>query len=275
MFFKRSDGKKIEVDAFSRFIPLLMKERNDALVWLTQEISLDALDEYIKKIYSETGIRLSYMDIIYSAIVRTYNDMPYINRFIMSGRHYMRNSLEISMVVKKSLEIDAEETTLKFKFKGNETPLEIKKYLDAQIEAEKNEDTSGNNKTDLFVKALASTPTFILKILVAGIKIMDKLNLLPKKVIEASPFHASAFVTNLGSIGLDAALHHIYNVGTIGCFLSIGKKFKKVIKKNDEFIEGKFMNIGFVIDERICDGFYYAKAMRTFFRYISSPEKLS
>lgn len=274
MVLKRKDGYRIKVDTFSRFIPLIMKERNDALVYLTQEISLTSLDEYIKKIYEQTGVRLSYMHIIYSAIVRTYKEMPHINRFIMSGKHYMRNDIQISMAVKKSLSIDAEETTLKFKFEGHETPLEIKQMLDEQINLEKNETENKKNLTDLFVKTLENIPTFLLKFIVGVLKTMDKINIMPKSVIDASPFHASAFITNLGSIGLDAALHHIYSFGTVGAFLSIGKKGKKLVMKDGEVVEEKIMNIGFVIDERICDGYYYAKAMRQFYKYLQNPDSL-
>ena len=274
MVLKRKDGYRIKVDTFSRFIPLIMKERNDALVYLTQEISLTSLDEYIKKVYEQTGVRLSYMHIIYGAIVRTYKEMPNINRFIMSGKHYMRNDIQISMAVKKSLNIDAEETTLKFKFEGNESPLDIKKILDDQISLEKNDTENKNNLTDLFVKTLENIPTFLLKFIVGVLKTMDKVNLMPKSVIDASPFHASAFITNLGSIGLDAALHHIYSFGTVGAFLSIGKKGKKLVMKDGEVVEEKIMNIGFVIDERICDGYYYAKAMRQFYKYLQNPDSL-
>lgn len=274
MVLKRKDGYRIKVDPFSRFIPLIMKERNDALVYLNQEISLTSLDEYVKRIYEETGIRVSYMHIIYSAIVRTYKDMPHINRFIISGKHYMRNNIEISMAVKKSLSVDAEETSLKFKFEGNESPLEIKQMLDEQIDLEKNDTANEKNLTNLFVRALENIPTFLLKFIVATLKTMDKVNMLPKSIIDASPFHASAFITNLGSIGLDAALHHIYNFGTVGAFLSIGKKGKKLVMKDGEVVEEKIMNIGFVIDERICDGYYYAKAMRQFYKYLQNPNVL-
>ena len=274
MIFKRKDGEPIKVDSFMRFIPLIMKYRYDALVSLTQEIELSPLDDYIKKTYEEKGIRISYMHILYSALVRTFNYMPGINQFIMGGRHYKRNDIEFSMAVKKSFDIDSEETTLKIKFEGNETPLEIKNILDKRINEEKNVLTSGKNKTDLFVKTLENTPLFLLRFILGTLKTLDKINLMPQKVLDASPFHASAFITNLGSIGLDAALHHIYDLGTVGTFVSIGKRGRKIVKKNDEFVEVKIMNIGVVIDERICDGYYYAKALRVFFRYINDPQKL-
>ncbi|MGX7072036.1 2-oxo acid dehydrogenase subunit E2 [Helcococcus kunzii] len=275
MIFRRKDGYKVkDVDAFTRFIPLIMKHRNDALVMLNQEIDLAPIDDYIKKVYLEKGIRLSYMHIIYAAMARTYVERPKINQFIMNGRYYMRNDITFSMVVKKEMSLEADETIVKLKFKGDETPIETKDKLNTKIEAEKDPNTSGNNATDLLIKTLSKTPLSILKFIVFIVKYLDKVNLIPSKVIEASPFHASAFITNLGSIGLDAALHHIYNFGTVGAFLSIGKKNRKISKKNNEFVEEKIMNVGFVIDERICDGFYYASAMRRFFRYLNDPEKL-
>lgn len=274
MLISRKDGKKIKVDIFTKMIPLIMKRRYDALVGLTEEIDVEPLDNYIRKIYEEKGIRLSYMHIIYAALVRTYNDMPNMNRFIMGGRHYQRNNIEFSMTVKKSMDIDSEESILKFAFNGNETPLDIKDILDKQINAEKNIETSSSNKTDIFLKALENTPLFLIKFLIGFLKFLDKLNLLPNKLLQISPFHASAFITNLGSIGLDAALHHIYDLGTVGVFLSIGKRDKKVVKRKDEFVEKKVMKLSVVIDERICDGFYFAKALRVFFRYINDPKKL-
>lgn len=275
MIFRRKDGVKVKnVDALSRFIPLIMKERNDALVMLNQEIDLTPIDDYIRKVYLERRVRLSYMHIIYAAMARTYAERPKINQFIMNGRYYMRNDITFSMVVKKEMSKESDETTIKVKFNGDETPIETKEKLNTMIEAEKDPSTSGNNATDLFIMTLSKTPLPVLKFIVSFVKYLDKINLIPSKVLEASPFHASAFITNLGSIGLDAALHHIYNFGTIGAFLSIGKKNRKISKKNDEFIEEKIMNIGFVIDERICDGFYYASAMRTFFRYLLDPQKL-
>lgn len=275
MIFRRKDGVKVKnVDALSRFIPLIMKERNDALVMLNQEIDLTPIDDYIRKVYLERRVRLSYMHIIYAAMARTYAERPKINQFIMNGRYYMRNDITFSMVVKKEMSKESDETTIKVKFNGDETPIETKEKLNTMIEAEKDPSTSGNNATDLFIMTLSKTPLPVLKFIVSFVKYLDKINLIPSKVLEASPFHASAFITNLGSIGLDAALHHIYNFGTIGAFLSIGKKNRKISKKNDEFIEEKIMNIGFVIDERICDGFYYASAMRRFFRYLLDPQKL-
>lgn len=275
MLFKRKDGTRVkDIDPFTRFVPLIMKERNDALVYLAEEIEIEPLDNYIRKVYKETGNRLSYMHLIYSAMVKTIKERPKINRFIMNGNFYERNDILISMVVKKEMSIDGEETALKFPFKGNETPTDIKEIINRKIELEKDEETEGGNATDMYAKALSNTPTFLFKIFVGAVKQLDKWNLIPSRALEASPFHASAFITNLGSIGLDAGFHHIYNFGTIGTFISIGKKTKKIVKRDGEFKEIKVMKVAFVCDERICDGFYWAQALKTFFRFLSDPENL-
>ena len=53
---------------------------------------------------------------------------------------------------------------------------------------------------------------------------MDKHGILPKGIIEASPFHTSLFLTNLKSIKMETVYHHIYNFGTTGIFVSMGKE---------------------------------------------------
>lgn len=270
--FKRKDGKKVKVDPFFRIIPLIMKERNDAQIFLSEEISLDSIDEYIKKKRAQ-GINLGCMHIIYSALVKTLKIRPKLNQFVINGRIYSRNDIVVSMAVKKDMSIEGEETTIKINFTGEETPEDIKNILKNQIESEKSGEND-LNETDKFVKLLEKTPTWLLKFLIGFLMKLDKINLLPESIIKASPFHASAFVTNLGSIGLGAAYHHIYNFGTISLFLSIGKKNKRLSLKKGDIREEKTITLAIVADERISDGFYFASAFRQFFKYLSKPEQL-
>ena len=98
--------------------------------------------------------------------------------------------------------------------------------------------------------------------------------MMPKAVIKASPFHTSAFLTNVGSLGINAIYHHIYDFGTTGLFLAMGKKQKSYICEDDNIVEKKTISIKWVADERICDGYYYANALKQFNRYMKKPEML-
>ena len=113
-----------------------------------------------------------------------------------------------------------------------------------------------------------------MKLFVNFVMFLDKHGMLPKAIIALSPFHASAVVTNVGSIGIDSIYHHIYNFGTVSMFLAVGKKKKSYIYEDEEICEKKCINFAFVGDERICDGHYYAATFRALSRYMKRPELL-
>ena len=272
MFGLRLDGRKIKsLDPMFRVIPHVMKERSDAHVYFTQDIPVKTLDEYIAKKEQE-GIKFSYMNIIYAAMVRLMAQRPQLNRFIMNGRTYARNEIEISLAIKKSLTDDGEETTIKIPFTGEENIFEVKEKLDDVINLNKKDETS--NETDVLAKALAFIPTFLLKIAVSFIMFLDKHGMLPKFIIKASPFHTSAFLTNVASLGIDAIYHHLYNFGTTGLFLAMGKKKKDYIYEDEDIKEEKCISLAFVCDERICDGYYFANSVKMFNKYLRRPELL-
>lgn len=272
MFGLRSDGRKLKtLGPFFRVIPHVMKERSDSHVYYTQDLPLKYLDEYIAKKESE-GIRMSYMNIIYAALVRLLAEKPSLNRFVMDGRTYARHGITISLAIKKEMTEEIEETTLKIPFTGSENIFEIKEKLDSTIA--KNRDLSAENSTDKLAKLLSLVPDWLFKFIVNILMFLDKHGILPKAIINASPFHTSAFLTNVGSLGIDTIYHHIYNFGTTGIFLAMGKKKKSYIYEDDNIVQEKVISLAWVADERICDGFYYANALKSFYRYMKKPELL-
>ena len=272
MFGHRSDGKKIKkLTPIFKIMPCVMLDRADSQVYFKQDIALKHLDEYIDR-KAEEGIRLSYMNIIYAAIVRIIGERPRLNRFAMNGALYQRDKIYVSLVIKKSLTDDGVETPLKLPFNGDENIFEIKEKLDAAIE--KNKDIEVSNKTDKLVSILSAIPSGLIRAIVKFLMFLDKHGVMPKKIIEASPFHTSVFLTNVGSLGIDSIYHHIYNFGTTSMFFSMGKKKKSYIYEDEEFKEEKCITLAFVGDERICDGYYYASSFKLLLKYLKKPELL-
>lgn len=272
MFGKRSDGIRIKrVSPLFVLIPHIMKKRSDSQVFYSQEIPLAPLDEYIERKDAE-GIKMSYMTIIYSTLVRILAQKPLINRFVMNGKVYARNSIDISLAIKKGMSETAEETTLKLHFTGKENIFDIRNNLESIITENKDVDTENN--TDRLAKTLSYIPNWLIKLIVNFLMFLDKHDLMPKFIIEASPFHTSAFLTNVGSLGIDAIYHHLYDFGTTGVFLAMGKKQKSLMSVDDSLVEEKSLSIRWVLDERICDGYYYATALKLFNKYMRKPELL-
>ncbi|MCL2383864.1 MAG: hypothetical protein FWC79_07100 [Oscillospiraceae bacterium] len=101
MFGFRSDGKKTKnLPPFFKVLPHIMKRRSDAQVFYTEDIPIANMDKYINE-KAEEGIKLSYMHIVYAAIVRLAHERPVLNRFIMNGRTYDRDGIHVSLNVKK------------------------------------------------------------------------------------------------------------------------------------------------------------------------------
>ncbi len=272
MFGYRSDGRRIKtLPPIFKLIPNIMKERVDSQVYFKQDIVLKELDEYIDK-KAQEGIKLSYMSIIFAAIVRIIAERPQLNRFAINGDVYARNGIMVSLAIKKNLSDEGEETTIKFHFTGTENIFEVKEKLDKLIEENKNIETV--NSTDSVAKALTIIPSWLVKIVVKLLMFMDRHGCMPKSIIEASPFHTSVFLTNVGSLGIDSIYHHLYNFGTTSMFFAMGKKKKSYIYEDDEMHEEKCITIAFVGDERICDGYYYASSFKQLCKYLKKPELL-
>jgi len=270
MFNKRYDGRLIKSTyPLTKIIPYLMKTRNDAQVYYEDKVYIEKIEEYIKKKRAE-GIKITHMDVVVAAMTRVALERPGINRFIMNNRIYARKHLSVSLAVKKKLDDDGIETTVKFKIKPEDTVFTIAEQIHNTVYENKQE--SKENNTDKLAAKIMSLPNWLISGAVNMLMWMDKHNMLPGGVIEASPFHTSLFITNMGSLGIDSIYHHIYNFGTTSIFLAMGMKKEDVDPSTGE--PRKYISFKFVCDERICDGLYYARSFSAFRRYLLNPELL-
>ncbi len=260
MFGLRPDGKQVkDVDPIQRIMPHIMKHRHDSQNLTSYDVPCEPFDAFIKQELAE-GSSYNYMHIVIAGIVRLIGLFPRINRFIMNGRIYNRNSIQVSFVVKKGLSADAADTTVKIDFTGQETIAEVRDKVNAAIMANNNMDA--NNGTDKLARLITFTPNFLISFLVGTIKFLDKHGMLPAAILRVSPFHTSAFVTNLKSIKGPSIFHHLYDFGTTGLFFAMGKEAMVPVVSGKEIVIGKRMPMQIVTDERFCDGFYFVTALK-------------
>ena len=242
------------------------------MIFFKHEVRCEPLDEFIRA-QCELGNNFNYMDIIIASAVRLLALRPKLNRFIMNGRIFKRNNIQISFTIKKVLKDDAPDTTIKLTFTGHENLQEVKAKIDEEIK--KNVGLDKTNETDKLARFLTIVPNGMIKFVMAILRFMDRHGMIPKKLLDASPFHTSCFITNLKSIKLDYVYHHIYDFGTTSIFIAMGKeKMMPVVDENNELAVGKVMTLGFVTDERICDGLYYGNSLRMLKRILKNPEVL-
>ena len=106
------------------------------------------------------------------------------------------------------------------------------------------------------------------------IKLMDKLGILPRAIINASPFHVSMVITNLASIRTNHIYHHIYEFGTTSVAIAMGNLRDLPKKTKDGIVLERHLPMGVVMDERICSGHYFATAFSRIKEYLRNPELL-
>ncbi|MBR6738754.1 MAG: 2-oxo acid dehydrogenase subunit E2, partial [Oscillospiraceae bacterium] len=122
---------------------------------------------------------------------------------------------------------------------------------------------------------LNKLPRWLSKLAIHFLMWMDKHGWVPQSIIANDANYASVFLTNLGSIKLKCGYHHLSTWGTTSMFCVIGEKKWSPIYDQNGFVEMReTLDIGLTIDERIADGYYYAKSIRLFKHLLAHPELL-
>ncbi len=274
MFGRRPDGKAVgsRVDPITRLTPYIMVERSDAQVHSTQYIDSEILTEYIRK-KGDEGFRITVMELVIAAYIRTVSQMPQLNRFVIGKKLYARKELTVAFaILKERSQSHIVETTVKVHFDPSDTIYDVSKRISTVIE--ENKAVEASNKTDKLVNALLSIPG-LLSVTVGFLKFLDRVGLLPKKIIDLEPFHSSMFITNMASIKMEYVHHHIYNFGSTSLFFGLGNKMVKSRLKHDGTLESKnYWPIGIVNDERIAPGGTMALGFSIFKSVLKNPEQL-
>ena len=273
-FGDRKDGRLLRsLNPFSRFIPYIMKDRNDATNLYEDSLEITEVEKWMHAMRREDWKGIGMLHLFIAAYLRTVSQCPGVNRFISGQKIYARNNIEIVMVVKKTLAVDAEETTIKVKFDPADTVFDVYRRLNEKVEEIKAGDEENN--TEEVAAALMKIPGLLLRFAVNVLKFMDYFGWLPQSLLDASPFHGSMIVTDLGSLGTRPVYHHIYNFGNLPFFLAFGSK-RRVweLDRSGTPVERKYIDYRVSMDERTCDGAYLVNAMKYMKYYLSHPAEL-
>lgn len=269
-FIMRVDGRRARgLSAIEMAIPHVMRKRVDAQNYVTEYADEEIIRNFLRAVRQEKGIRMSRMAVIIAAYYAAARKHPYVNRFIMNSRVYERNHFCVSFVMLKvRADGTPDETTVKIFLDETDDVFSINDKIHAVIE--KNSVPTHNNNTDKFARMMFSLP--LLPDLVMGLaRILDRCGLLPRFIIDLSPFHTSLFVTNLASINAPSIYHHVYEFGTTSVFVSVGKNVPNYLSGE---LKKKLIPLKVVMDERICTGHDYTMFNKTFQHFMSHPELL-
>lgn len=270
----RRDGRLLRsLPAFSKFIPYIMPTRNDAFIFYDESFEISTVDRELRRLRVEGYKGIGLLHFLIATHIRCISMLPGINRFIAGRRIYAHNDITIVMTVKRSLSVDATETTIKVHFEPTDTIFDVYRKMNEKIEEIKT--SNEDNNTEEVAETLTRAPRFLLRFAIAILRMLDYFGLIPDSLIEASPFHGSMIITDLGSLRIGPVFHHIYNFGTLPVFVAFGaKRHAYEISRQGKVVDNKYVDCKFVMDERIADGHYFAQFLQAYRYIFQHPEIL-
>ncbi len=271
----RVDGRRIRTEPpISQFIPYVMNNRNGSCNYFSESFEITQLERYIRQKRREGLTSFGITHVLLACYCRTLCKYPGLNRFISGQKIYTHgNDIQFCMMVKKDMSTTSPETLVKIHLSPSDTVNDVYYKLNSEIEKLKN--TPLDSKFDNTAQALMMIPSVFLKFTVWVLKLMDYFGMIPKFLLEISPFHGSVFFTSMGSLGIRPVYHHLYDFGNLPVFGSFGCKRRSLeVLEDGTVVQKKYMDVKFTMDERIVDGFYFASFFKHYKRLLHHPELL-
>ncbi len=271
---KNKPGRRIRgMSSYLTVATFVMHKRDDAQNFIVDSAEVTEAEKFLRRKRAEGMKGLGMLHLFIASYVRVISQKPYLNRYITGLRCYSRKNIEVVMTVKEAMKEGAGETSIKVIFDPHDTINDVYNRMEEAIRKVK--DSLDNSSTTNVADALNKLPRFLFRFAVWFLNWMDFHNMLPKAILNASPFHGSMIITDMGSLGIPPIYHHLYNFGNLPVFISFGIKRRAwEITRDGKTEERRYVDYRLVCDERICDGYGYAQGVKLLKNCLMHPEQL-
>lgn len=271
-FGDRKDAKLIKnVDPLHIAMAHCYPNRTDNEAYISEQIELEPILKWLEQ-HKDDEFRFTFFHVIVAAFLKLLIVRPKLNRFIANKKYFQKNERSIGFIIKKEFTDQGEEGMAVVTADEKSTVFEIHEKIKGQVKPCKEGKLSN---TESNMEIFRKLPHFITKIVFNVVRHMSNKGTLPHSITDGDSNHCSAFVTNLGSIGLKCGYHHLANYGTNSIFIVIGqKKMTPFFDEKGNVTMKETLDIGLTIDERIADGYYYAKSIKILKKVLEHPELL-
>ena len=252
----------------------LKPDRCDSDVYINQKMNVTNLVKYIEEKKQE-GKNYTYFHAFVTALAKTFYNRNKLNRFVSDRHIFEHNDIVISFVAKTSFEDKSEELMVMIPILPDDNIDTISKKILAKLDGvrtRKNVKKQGANNA---IDVIAKIPNVIRIPLMGIVKWMDKKGILPKSLVKDNIYYSSLIVSNLGSIHCGAIYHNITNFGTCSGLVTMGEiKNEEIYQDSEKPKVIKVCEFGINLDERIADGYYFAKSCKILEYILANPETL-
>lgn len=271
-FGDRKDGTLLrDLDSMHYIMPLMYPNRCDNEAFMHLRVDLTKAEEYLaKKNVEGIPYKYSLFQLVVTAVLKTITLRPLLNRFIANGNMYQRNELTAAFTVKKIFSDKGGEALARINAKDTDTLDTIHEEIYRQVSFCRSDNKDASTASMDIIQKIPGK-----HLIGAAARFLDRHGWMPREIIATDPYYCSAVLTNLGSLKLDAGYHHMTNWGTNSFFCAIGLMKKRPFFDEEGNVTMRMsVDLGLTIDERIADGYYYAKSLRLLKALLENPELL-
>lgn len=273
-FLDRKDARRVNtLTGLGQICIDLKPGRTDSDVYINQKMDLTNLSKYLEK-KKEKGEHVTYFHAFVTAIGKLMYNRPKMNYFVANRHLYEHNDIVISFVAKVSFDDKSEEMMILVKVDEKDNINTISSKIAKQIDDIRNKKV-GKKGANSAIDTLGKLPN-ILRVPIIGVfKWCDKKGILPASLVKDNLYYSSIIVSNLGSIKCGAIYHNITNFGSCSSLATMGEvKEENILDKNGKIHTKKICEFGINLDERIADGYYFAKSLGLLQYIFDNPELL-
>ncbi len=275
-FKDRKDGYFVKVDSFHSYFNHLNPHRTDCEVCLQSQLDVAEALKYLEKKKAETGQKITFFHLVVTAVSKMVYLRPKMNYFVAGRRTYERKNVVMSFVAKKQFSDSAEEALMMLDVKPDYNLEKISQKIVGDVkEARKDAENGEQYGADAALDMCAKLPRWLMMFVMWVFRKLDWLGLFPESFTSVDPNYSTILLSNLGSIKCHSVYHHLSDFGTNSIILTIGTIHKEMVY--DAEGNGRMADIcdfAVTIDERIGDGFYFARCFKLVQHILNHPELL-
>lgn len=273
-FGDRKDGYLLrDLDSMHFIMPIIYPSRCDNEAYIAEKIDLTNINAFLERKNAEhPDFKYTMFHIIVAALIKTITLRPKMNRFIANKNTYQRKEVSASFVVKKEFSDNGGEALAFLHAKDDSTLTSLHEDLYQQISSCRSDQVDASTDAMDFLNKM---PRFLGKFIVWILTRLDVHGWIPSSIIATDPYYSSVVLSNVGSIKLKSGYHHLTNWGTCSLFCLIGEKsMQPVFAADGSMSMREMLELGLTVDERLADGYYYAKSIQLFKHLLEHPELL-
>jgi hypothetical protein len=265
----RPDGRALPMHPFRRLLLYLLPSRDGAVVYFDAAVRAERLLAWLERTKDRTGANVTHAAVAgcFIGLAST----PRMNRFVVGHRLYERDGRWITFSMKRQkMDRAAQLSTVKLRIEDGESFKDLCARMNGGITTER---SGKKTKADKEIDFFNLLPRPLLRAGAALLMKLDEFGLLPGWYIKDDPMYTSIFLANLGSLGMGAGYHHLFEYGNCPLFIMLGQVEDRAVVEDGRVVAAKVLPVRFTYEERIDDGLNARFGIEALVRVLEDPER--